>query len=83
MNRLNKNELANLKENKHYWKVEKVALEVGIKPEQALKFIDYYVQLPISDVFAVEKAAKQSDISLEKALEFKTAYYLFGNYKYL
>ncbi|EQB4340937.1 hypothetical protein ACYJ2U_001656 [Clostridium botulinum] len=78
---MDKNELVNLKENKHYWKVEKVALEVGIKPEQALKFIDYYVQFPISDVFAAEKAAKQSDISLEKALEFTNAYYLFENYK--
>ncbi|EQC1535582.1 hypothetical protein ACY1J9_001413 [Clostridium botulinum] len=81
MNKLNKNELGNLKENKHYWKVEKVALEVGIKPEQALKFMDYYVQFPISDIFAAEKAAKQSEISLEKALEFKTAYYLFEKYK--
>lgn len=46
---MDKNELVNLKENKHYWKVEKVA--------------------------------KQSDISLEKAQEFTNTYYLFENYK--
>lgn len=73
---MNKNELENLKENKHYWKIEKVALEVGINQEQALEFIDSYVQLPISDIFAVEKAAKKAGISLEKALEFNKIYYL-------
>ncbi|MBD5589287.1 hypothetical protein [Clostridium botulinum] len=76
MNKIDKNELANLKENKHHWKVEKVALEVGINPEQALEFIDSYIHLPISDKFATEKAARQTEISLEKALELKKVYYL-------
>ncbi|GAA0083386.1 hypothetical protein [Clostridium sp. CTA-6] len=74
---MNNNELANLKENKHYWKVEKTALEVGIKPKQALQFMDSYIHLPISDIFAVENSARQAGISLEEALKFKKAYYLF------
>ncbi|HCL4455111.1 TPA: hypothetical protein N2D10_003138 [Clostridium botulinum] len=52
-------------------------MEVGINPEQALEFIDSYVQLPISDIFATEKAAKKTGISLEEALKFKKTYYLF------
>lgn len=71
-------EIENLKENNHYWKVEKAALEVEIKPEQGLEFIDIYMKLPLSDVFSQEKAAKQAGISLGNALEFKQAYFLLG-----
>lgn len=50
---------------------------MGIKPKQALEFIDVYIHLPISDKFATEKAAKQTGISLGNALDFIKTYYLF------